>query len=91
MGDRYEILAAVIASSFAKVPIAHIHGGEITEGLIDDSIRHSITKFSHLHFVANLEYKKRVIQLGENPKRVFNVGGLGIDSIKNIKLLNKKT
>ena len=66
-------LSAVIPACFEKIPIAHIHGGELTEGLIDEAIRHSITKFSHLHFVAAEEYKKRVIQLGENPKNVFNV------------------
>ena len=66
MGDRYEILSAAIAACYSRTPIAHIHGGEITEGAIDDSIRHAITKLSHLHFVANIEYKRRVIQLGEN-------------------------
>ncbi len=88
LGDRYEILSAVIAACFARIPIAHIHGGELTEGLIDDSIRHAITKFSHLHFVANKEYRRRVIQLGEDPKFVFNVGGMGIDSLSNIKKLD---
>jgi len=89
LGDRYEILSAVIASMFARIPIAHLHGGELTMGAIDDSIRHSITKFSHLHFVATEEYRNRVIQLGENPKTVFNVGGLGVDAIKKIKLIKK--
>ena len=89
LGDRYEILSVVIAAFLNNIPIAHIHGGEITHGSIDDSIRHSITKFSHLHFVATDEYRKRVIQLGENPKNVFNVGGLGIDLIDKIKLLSK--
>ncbi len=89
LGDRYEILSAVIPACFANIPIAHIHGGERTEGLIDESIRHSITKFSHIHFVANKEYKKRVIQLGEQPDRVHDVGGLGIDAISKIKLLSK--
>jgi GDP/UDP-N,N'-diacetylbacillosamine 2-epimerase (hydrolysing) len=89
LGDRFEILSAVIAAMFARIPIAHLHGGEITEGLIDEAIRHSITKFSHLHFVGNEEYRKRVMQLGENPNLVFNVGGLGVDAIKNINLLTK--
>lgn len=90
LGDRFEILSAVTAAMFARIPIAHLHGGELSEGAIDDVIRHAITKFSHLHFVANEEYKKRVIQLGENPKFVFNVGGLGVDAIKNTDLLNKE-
>ncbi len=89
LGDRYEILAAVLAACFENIPIAHIHGGERTEGLIDESIRHAITKFSHLHFVACEIYRKRVIQLGENPKNVYNVGGLGVDAINELKLLNK--
>ena len=89
LGDRFEILSAVIAAMFARIPIAHLHGGELTEGVIDEAIRHSITKFSHLHFVGNDEYRKRVIQLGENPNMVFNVGGLGVAAIKNINLLSK--
>ena len=90
LGDRYEIIVAAIAATVARVPIAHIHGGEITEGAIDDAFRHSITKMSHLHFVATDEYKKRVIQLGENPEFVYNVGGLGVDVIRNTKFLSKK-
>ena len=89
LGDRFEILSAVIAAMFARIPIAHLHGGELTEALIDEAIRHSITKCSHLHFVSNEVYRKRVIQLGENPKTVFNVGGLGVDAIRNIDLLSK--
>ncbi len=89
LGDRYEILSVVIAAMFARIPIAHIHGGELTEGLIDEAIRHSITKFSHIHFTATEEYKNRVIQLGENPELVFNVGGMGVDAIKKIELYNK--
>ena len=89
-GDRYEIFSAVSAAMIAKIPIIHLHGGEKTEGAFDDSIRHSITKMSYLHFTASKEYKNRVIQLGEDPKRVFNVGGIGIDSIKEQKLLTKK-
>lgn len=89
LGDRYEILGAAIAANFLRIPIYHFHGGERTEGAIDESIRHSITKFSSLHFVANDIYKKRVIQLGENPKSVFNVGGMGIDIINKTKKINK--
>ena len=89
LGDRYELLGAAISAMFYKIPIAHIHGGELTYGAIDDLIRHSLTKMSHIHFVATEEYKKRVIQLGENPKYVYNVGGLGVDAIQNIQLLNK--
>lgn len=89
LGDRYEIFSAASAAMIARIPIAHIHGGEATEGSIDEAIRHSITKMSHLHFTAAEEYKNRVIQLGENPTRVFNVGGMGIENIKRLKLLNK--
>ena len=88
LGDRYEIFSAVIAAMIAKIPIAHLHGGEITKGAFDDAIRHSITKVSHLHFVANEKYKDRVLQLGEHPDRIFNVGGLGIENIKRLKLLS---
>ncbi len=90
LGDRYETFSAVSAAMIARIPIAHLHGGEATEGLIDESIRHSITKMSHIHFTASQEYKNRVIQLGEQPDKVFNVGGLGIDNIKRLKLLSKK-
>jgi len=89
LGDRYEILAAVSAALFYKIPVAHIHGGEITEGAYDDCIRHAITKMSHLHFTSTEEYRKRVIQMGEQPNRVFNVGALGVENIKKIKLLSK--
>jgi len=89
LGDRYEIFSAVSAAMIARIPIAHLHGGETTEGAFDESIRHSITKMSHLHFTAADEYRKRVIQLGEYPEKVFNVGGLGIDNIKRLKLLSK--
>ena len=89
LGDRFEILSAVIAAMFARIPIAHIHGGELTEGAIDDAIRHSVTKFSHLHFVGSEEYRQRVVQLGENPNTVFNVGGLGVDAIKHTDLIAK--
>lgn len=90
LGDRYEIFSAVSTAMIAKIPIAHLHGGEITEGAFDESIRHSITKMSHLHFTATDEYKNRVIQLGEHPNTVFNVGGMGIESIKRLKLLSRE-
>ena len=90
LGDRYEIFSATSAAMIARIPIAHIHGGEKTEGAFDESIRHSITKMSHLHFTATNEYKNRVIQLGEDPSMVFNVGGMGIENIKRLELLNKK-
>ena len=87
LGDRFEIFAAAAAALIAGIPIAHIHGGETTEGAFDEAIRHSITKMAHLHFVGAQEYRQRVIQLGEHPDRVFNVGGLGIDAINSIELL----
>ena len=90
LGDRFEMFAAVSAAMIARIPVAHCHGGETTEGSIDEPIRHSITKMSQLHFVASQDYKNRVIQLGEHPDRVFLVGGLGIDNINKIQLLNKK-
>lgn len=90
LGDRFEILSAVSAALPARVPIAHIHGGEVTRGAIDDAMRHAITKMSHLHFVATEDYRKRVIQLGEQPKSVFLVGGLGVDNINRQQLLTKK-
>jgi len=90
LGDRYEIFSATSAAMIAKIPIAHLHGGETTQGIIDEAIRHSITKMSHLHFTATNEYKNRVIQLGEHPNRVFNVGGMGIENIKRLKLLSLK-
>lgn len=89
LGDRFEILPAALTCLFTKIPIAHIHGGELTEGSIDDSIRHSITKMAQLHFVSTDIYRKRVIQMGESPHRVFNVGALGLDNIKNLKLLKR--
>ena len=88
LGDRYEILAAAEAALVANIPIAHIHGGEMTEGAIDDSIRHAITKMSHLHFVAAPEYRKRVIQMGENPEHVYEVGAVGIDNIVKTPLMS---
>lgn len=90
LGDRYEILAAVQTALFFRIPIAHLHGGEITEGAYDDCIRHSITKMSHLHFTSTEEYRRRVIQLGEQPDRVFNVGAIGLENIKNIPLMSRE-
>ena len=90
LGDRFEIFAACSAALLARIPIAHIHGGEVTVGAYDEAFRHSITKMSSIHFVATEEYKKRVIQLGENPSTVHLVGGLGVDAIKDLKLLNKE-
>lgn len=90
LGDRYEMLSIAAAATIFKIPIAHLHGGEITEGAYDDAIRHSITKMSHLHFASTEEYKNRIIQLGENPKYVFNVGAIGLDNIRNLKLCSKK-
>lgn len=89
LGDRFEILAAAQAAMVARIPMAHLHGGESTEGAIDESIRHSITKMSHLHFTAADAYRKRVIQLGENPDHVHNVGALGIDHLLRTKLLER--
>ncbi len=90
LGDRYEILAASISAMVANVPIAHIHGGEITEGAQDDVFRHCITKLSYLHFTSTESYRKRVMQLGEEPHRVFNVGAIGIENIKVLKLLSQE-
>ncbi|MBN2832942.1 MAG: UDP-N-acetylglucosamine 2-epimerase (hydrolyzing), partial [Campylobacterales bacterium] len=89
LGDRYEIFSATSAAMIARIPIVHLHGGETTEGAFDESIRHCITKMSHLHFTATEAYRKRVIQLGEAPSRVFNVGGMGIENIKRLQLLSK--
>jgi GDP/UDP-N,N'-diacetylbacillosamine 2-epimerase (hydrolysing) len=89
IGDRFEMFSAVAAAMAARIPVAHLHGGEATEGAIDEPIRHSITKMSHLHFVAAEEYRRRVIQLGEHPDRVFLVGGLGVDAIKKLTLLDR--
>lgn len=89
LGDRYEIFAASSSAMISKIPIAHIQGGETTEGAFDEAFRHSITKMSYLHFTSTERYRKRVIQLGEHPNRVFNVGAIGIESIKDLKLLSK--
>lgn len=90
LGDRYEILSAAQAAMIYRIPIAHIHGGEITEGLIDEAIRHSITKMAHIHFTAADIYRKRVIQMGECPDAVFNYGAPGIDNIIKFNLLAKE-
>lgn len=90
LGDRYEIFSAVSVANISRIPVCHLHGGEATEGLIDEFIRHSITKMSYLHFTSTEEYRKRVIQLGESPDRVFNVGAIGIENIKKMNLLSKK-
>lgn len=89
LGDRFEIFAACQAAMVHRIPIAHIHGGEITEGAVDDAIRHAITKMSHLHFTATESYRQRVIQLGEQPQRVFNAGAPGLDNIFRLQLLDK--
>jgi GDP/UDP-N,N'-diacetylbacillosamine 2-epimerase (hydrolysing) len=90
LGDRYEIFSAATTAMIARIPIAHLHGGETTEGAFDEAIRHSITKMAYWHFTASEEYRKRVIQLGESPERVFNVGGMGIENIQRLKLLNRE-
>ncbi len=89
LGDRFEALAFAIASYIHRIPIAHLYGGEETLGAIDNSFRHSITKMSNLHFVSTEQYRKRVIQLGEEPRRIFKVGAIGLDNIKKMKLLKK--
>lgn len=89
LGDRYEILAAAMAALIARIPIAHLHGGEVTTGAIDDAMRHAITKMAHWHFTANEAYRRRVIQLGETPERVYAVGGLGVDAISKTRLLDR--
>ena len=91
LGDRYEMLGAAQAAMIGRLPIAHIHGGEATEGLIDEAIRHSITKMAHLHFVAADDFRRRVIQLGEDPDRVWVVGAVGLDNIARLPLLERET
>ena len=90
LGDRYEMLAAAAAALLYKIPIAHLYGGEITEGAYDDAIRHTLTKLSHLHFTSTEAYRKRVIQMGEQPDLVFNVGAMGIDNIRHMQLLDRE-
>ena len=90
LGDRYEMLSAAYSATISRIPIAHFHGGETTIGAIDEPTRHSITKMSHFHFVSHKDYKERVIQLGEQPKNIYLVGGLGVEYIKRVKLYEKK-
>lgn len=90
LGDRYEMFAIASTALIENIPIAHIHGGELTEGAIDDAMRHSITKMSYLHFTSTEEYRKRVIQLGEDPSRVFNVGAMGIEGINNTMIMDER-
>lgn len=90
LGDRFEAFCAASAATVAGIPIAHLHGGELTEGAIDDAFRHSITKMSALHFTATEEYRRRVVRMGEDPSRVFNVGALGIENIKTIPLMDRR-
>lgn len=90
LGDRFEVLSIVSTAAVMKIPVAHLHGGELTEGAVDDSIRHAITKLSHLHFTSTDIYRDRVIQMGEDPNRVFNVGAIGLDNIKKINFLKKE-
>lgn len=90
LGDRFELIPICYSALMKNIPIAHFNGGELTEGLIDDPIRHATTKLSHIHFVANEVYKKRVINMGENPSKVFNIGGTSIDNIKKVNLLTRK-
>lgn len=89
LGDRIEVLAAAQAAMVARIPIAHIHGGELTEGVIDEAIRHAVTKMSHLHFTAAEEYRDRVLQLGEAPERVYNTGAVGLDNLSRLQLLTR--
>ena len=87
LGDRFEAIAAAQAALFLKLPIIHLHGGETTEGALDESIRHAITKMAHVHLVSTDTYRKRVIQLGESPDRVFTVGALGVENAMHMELL----
>ncbi len=90
LGDRYEAFSFAAAAMIHRTPIAHLHGGESTYGAIDEAIRHAITKMSHLHFTSTEPYRQRVIQLGEDPVRVFNMGAIGLDNINNMDLLSRK-
>ena len=90
LGDRYESLAVTIAATTLKIPIVHLHGGELTFGSMDESFPHAITKMSHLHFTSTEDYRNRVVQLGEHPETVFNVGALGVENIRTLKLLSKE-
>lgn len=90
LGDRFEMLAVAQTAMISRIPIAHIHGGEITAGAYDDAIRHSITKISSLHFTSTKKYRRRVIQIGEQPNRVFNVGSPGVDNIFRLPLMSRE-
>ncbi|MBL8013105.1 MAG: UDP-N-acetylglucosamine 2-epimerase (hydrolyzing) [Candidatus Omnitrophica bacterium] len=90
LGDRYEVFAAAIAAMTARIPIAHLHGGEATYGLMDEAMRHAITKMSHLHFTSTEAYRRKVIQMGELPSKVFNVGAIGLDNLRLLKLLSRE-
>ncbi len=90
LGDRYEIFACAVSAVLNNIPIAHIHGGELTYGSLDNIYRHAITKMSHLHFVTHKTYQKRVVQMGENPKYVFNVGSLSVENLRSVNLLSRK-
>jgi UDP-hydrolysing UDP-N-acetyl-D-glucosamine 2-epimerase len=89
LGDRFEVLAASLAATGASIPIAHLHGGELSEGSLDDATRHCVTKLAHLHFVATRQYAERVCQLGEEPWRVHIVGAAAIESILGLELLDR--
>ena len=89
LGDRFEVLAAAQAALVAKIPIAHVHGGETTEGAVDESIRHAVTKMAYLHFVSAAPFRRRVVQLGEHPDRVFNVGAPGLDALRHVDLMDQ--
>ncbi len=89
MGDRYELLAASAAALVNRIPMAHLSGGELSQGAIDDSFRHAVTKMSHLHFVSNAEHRRRVIQLGEDPARVYNTGEVGLDQLEGMQFLDR--
>ncbi|MGL5053241.1 MAG: UDP-N-acetylglucosamine 2-epimerase [Cetobacterium sp.] len=90
LGDRYETLSIVTVANVLKIPVAHLHGGEVTEGAFDDAFRHCISKMSYFHFTSTEEYRKRVIQLGEHPSRVFNVGAIGVENIAKLELISKE-
>lgn len=90
LGDRFEAFAMAASATICKIPVAHLHGGELSCGAIDEAFRHAITKMSHLHFTSTEAYRQRVIQLGEAPERVFNVGALGVENIKSLTLLDRE-
>lgn len=90
LGDRYEMVGVATVANLFNIPVVHIHGGEITQGALDDNFRHAITKLSHLHFASTADYRQRIIQLGESPDKVFEVGAIGIDNIKNMELLDRQ-